>query len=240
MAKKKLYDLIWQDDHLLIANKSSGLPVIPGRNLEMASLKQRLEKDHNIHLWTTHRIDKETSGLVIFAKNQEAHKSMNQIFLDHKIEKIYRCIVRGVVESEEKTIDKRIYVDSKVQKVKINPQGKSAISHYKSVETSKGFSLVQVRIETGRTHQVRVHLSSESYPIIGDQLYNRIPNIYLKDIKKKYKNPRGENRPMIGRCALHAWGLSFIHPISGELLKLESELPKDIRACWNQLVKNDK
>ena len=240
MAKKKLYEIIWQDSDLLIANKSTGLPVIPGRNLEMLSLKQRLEKDLDIHLWTTHRIDKETSGLVVFAKNPEAHKAMNQLFLDHKIAKIYRCICRGTISTKEKTIDKPIFIDSKVQKVKIHPHGKASVSHFKSIETSKSFSLVQVRIETGRTHQVRVHLSTEGYPIIGDLLYNRTPEVFLKDIKKKFKSKSVQERPMISRCALHAWGLSFIHPITNELLELESELPKDIRACWNQMVKNDK
>lgn len=241
MAKRLTYDILFQDDNILCVNKPSGMPVIPGRNLETLSLKQRLEKDLAQQIWVTHRIDKETSGIVLFAKTAEAHKLINMAFQDHKINKVYRCICRGSVKKDVQHVNKPIYIDSKTNKVKIHPHGKESRSSYKSIEISKSYSLVEVHIETGRMHQVRVHMSSEGYPIVGDQLYNNKPEIYLKDIKKKYKGDFYEDqRPMISRCALHAYGLSFVHPITGEKMKIHSELPKDIKACWNQLHKNDK
>lgn len=238
---KKLYEIIYQDDVILVANKTTGITVIPTRTGVPRSLKDYLEIEVGHNLFTVHRIDKETSGIVIFAKNEEAHKNLSLQFQKRKVVKEYLCLTAGNGLNQWKEINKPILIDSRSKTVKINQDGKYAISHYKCIENSKRFSKHLVKIETGRMHQIRIHMASVGHPILGDELYNRHPKVLLSSFKKKYSrtNRDKEERSLMQRAALHAYTLEIIHPTTNDKMKFSATLPKDINACWNQISKWD-
>ena len=238
MAGNKVYQEIYKDHDILVVNKAPGIPVIPGRNLKIKSLVEHLKVDYNQDIFVNHRIDRFTSGIVLFALSKDAHKFINEQFLNNKVNKYYQCISVGKLKQGKHLIDKPIFIDPRVQKVSIKPKGKKSVSIYEGLESAGQFHKIEVKIETGRTHQVRIHLASEKLPILGDQMYNKRPDYFLKDIKKKFsENKNREERPIIGRQALHAYSLEILHPTSGKSKKFIAEWPKDMRACWNMLTK---
>lgn len=241
MSKSKFFTLIHKDDHVIVVNKAPGIPVVPSRDPNEKSLVKLLQYQLDRHIYVVHRIDRETSGIVVFAFDEETHKALNLQFYKREVEKHYISICAGIAQSEWTSVNKRLSMDANTHRMKIDQRGKEALSHYKSLETSNKYSKNLVKIETGRTHQVRIHLSSEGFPILGDKLYNFNPNLKLSHMKKKYV-PAGKGkteRPLMPRTALHAFSLKFIHPQSKVELFFEAELPKDMRACWNQIMKWD-
>lgn len=240
MAKPK-FQIIFEDEDLIVVNKTTGIAVIPTRSGYPLSLKQMLETQFDYNIFVVHRIDRETSGIVIFAKNEEAHKSLNHQFLKRIVTKEYLCLCKGNTSEEWETIDKSILIDSRLKLVRISNDGKRAISHYKSLMNSKRYCKNLVRIETGRMHQIRVHMASVGHPILGDSLYNKHPEIYLSSFKKKYTSSKGSDQEesLMKRAALHAYSLEILHPRTEEKIKFTAELPKDIKACWNQIEKWD-
>lgn len=241
MAKTN-YAIIYEDESIIVVNKSTGITVIPTRDGHVKSLKEVLDFQLGIEAFVVHRIDRETSGIVIFAKNEEAHRHLNNQFLKRKVIKEYICLSNGTTQEEWIEINKPILKDTRSKLVRIHPTGKKAISHFKSIENSKKFSKNIIRIETGRMHQIRIHLASVGHPILGDELYNKNPKILLSQFKKKYQSGSvfEEERSMMQRTALHAFSLTVFHPESEEKMYFEAELPKDIKACWTQIMKWDK
>lgn len=238
MAGNKLFTEIYKDEDILVVNKTAGIPVIPGRNLKISSLIELLKKEYKQEIFINHRIDRFTSGIVLFALHSEAHVAINEMFKNNEVDKIYQCIAVGKLEEGEHIVDKPIFIDSRSQKVSIKPKGKKSKSIYKGIESAGIFHKLEVKIETGRTHQVRVHMESERLPILGDALYNKKPFYYLKDIKKKFSESKHkESRPLISRQALHAYHLTITHPSSGKQISFTADWPKDMRACWNLLQK---
>lgn len=239
MAGNKNYIELYKDDHILVVNKLAGIPVIPGRNLQLKSLVDLLKEKHQQDIFVNHRIDRFTSGIVIFALNKESHANINEQFLNNEVDKLYHCISAGNIKEGEHVIDKAIYINARSPKVSLHPKGKKSISIYKGIESKGNFHKIEVKIETGRTHQVRVHMNSERLPILGDTLYNKNPFYYLKDLKKKKfsQNKNKEERPIIGRQALHAYSLRLKHPKTNKELVFSAEWPKDMRAAWNILKK---
>ena len=242
MSKSKFYEVIYEDKSILVLNKESGIPVVPTRDPNEKSLVKILQSKYDQHIYVVHRIDRETSGIIVFAFSEEAHKNLNSQFYKREVVKHYLCISHGVGGSDWKTVQKKISLDGNSHKMKIDPMnGKDALSHYKSLDVSKRYSRNIVKIETGRTHQVRIHMASEALPLLGDTLYNRNPKLKLSYIKKKYV-PGGkgkDERSLMRRTALHAHSLKFRHPITGMELEYEAAEPKDMRACWNQISKWD-
>lgn len=160
-----------------------------------------------------HRLDKNTSGLLIVAKNDEAHFKLSEMFKEHRLEKKYLAIVKGKLKNKEGIIDNYIGRDKKDRKKMAvlsehDSGAKRAISIYKVLKENENFSLVEVEIKTGRTHQIRVHMKSINNPILGDEVYSR--------------NTLGYNRQM-----LHSYYLKFNHPITNEILEIRSKIPKD-------------
>ena len=174
-----------------------------------------------------------------FALNKESHATINEMFQNNEVDKIYHCISAGNIKEGVHTIDKAIYINSRSPKVSLHPKGKKSISIYRGLESKGNFHKIEVKIETGRTHQVRVHMSSERLAILGDKLYNKNPFYYLKDLKKKKfsQSKNKEERPIIGRQALHAYSLQLKHPKTNKVLEFIAEWPKDMRAAWNVLKK---
>ena len=235
----KLTDFtIAETDDWIALNKPSGLLSIPDREGKDVSLKKLLiEKYDNI--FTVHRLDKDTSGLIVFAKNETTHKLLSQQFEERQTEKIYRGLVLGSLAEKEGTIDAPIAEDpAKKGLMTVYRKGKESITAYEVLEDFKIFSWVQFQIYTGRTHQIRVHAKHIGHPVVCDELYGDGKPIMLSSLKHKFKLSKNEleERPILNRLALHALSLQFIN-IHREKIKLEAPVPKDLRALLQQLRK---
>ena len=235
----KISDYIIADTPDFIAlNKPSGLLSIPDREGKDISLKKLLiEKYGNI--FTVHRLDKGTSGLIVFAKNEAAHKHLSLQFEARQTEKIYLGLVLGSLAEKKGTIDALISEHPlKKGLMTVYRKGKESITDYEVLEDFKIFSWVQFQILTGRTHQIRVHAKHIGHPILCDDLYGDGKPILLSSLKHKFKLSKNEleERPILNRLALHALSLQFINT-NGEKIKLEAPLPKDLRAFLQQLRK---
>ncbi len=212
-------DIVYEDDDIIVVNKPKGMVVHPANgnpdgtlvNAIMAICKDSLSGiGGEIRPGIVHRLDKDTSGLLIVAKNDKAHVNMSEQIKNHEVKKTYIALVRGVVKENEATIDMPIgRSTSDRKKMAVIKTGRNAVTHIKVLKRYNKYTLLQVNIETGRTHQIRVHLSYIGYPIIGDCTYSN------------GKNEFG----VVGQC-LHAKCLEFKHPITGAEMKLEAPLPK--------------
>ena len=223
-------DIIYEDDDMLVINKEKGIVVHPGSgnpdgtlaNAVMAKCKGSLSGiGGKIRPGIVHRIDKDTSGLIIVAKNDTAHINLSKQIQDREVKKTYIALVRGVIKENEATINMPIGRSSKDRKkMAVTKDGKEAITHFKVLKRYNGFTLLEVKIETGRTHQIRVHLSEIGYPIVGDEVYSN------------GKNPFGVKGQM-----LHAEKLELKHPRTGKDLTFEAPVPKYFANIINQLEK---
>jgi 23S rRNA pseudouridine1911/1915/1917 synthase len=233
-------DVCFEDDHLLIINKKAGLRTIPDRySADGPNLFAMLKKRYG-NIWVIHRLDKDTSGIICFAKSEEAHKSMSLQFQDRTVKKTYSAIVDGALTKSSGSIATSIapHPNRKGAMI-INNNGKAALTHFQLKEGFKQFSLLEVEIMTGRTHQIRVHLASIHHPLAVDKLYGKREALFLSEIKRKgFKIGRNkEERPILNRQPLHANQLVFVHPASGETMHITASLPKDMNALLKQLRK---
>jgi 23S rRNA pseudouridine1911/1915/1917 synthase len=231
-------EIVGDDDHCLVLNKPSGILVIPDRfRLELPNLFSILQEELG-KIFVVHRIDKETSGIVVFAKTPEAHAALNAQFENREVEKAYFGIVLGVPSSQEGQIDMPLAEIPKkpgVMRVDLK-SGKEAVTRYRVVERFQGYSFLELSPKTGRLHQIRVHLQAMGTPLVGDKLYGDGRGFYLSDIKHGYKSD-GDEKPLLGRTALHAGKLTLTHPQTGERESYSAELPKDIVSVLRYLRK---
>jgi 23S rRNA pseudouridine955/2504/2580 synthase/23S rRNA pseudouridine1911/1915/1917 synthase len=238
LAKNNLQIIFENDDYVAI-NKPAGLLTIPDREQSEKSLKEMLQEKYGA-IFTVHRLDKDTSGLVIFAKNETAHKFFSRLFEERKIEKYYLGIVIGAPENKTGSIDAPI-TEHLLHKgtMTVHRNGKPSLTTYEVLDLNKHFSLVSFQLHTGRTHQIRVHAKHIGHPLAGDPLYGDGKPILLSSIKKKFKLSKHdeEERPMISRLALHSYKLSFEDP-DQKRVELVAEMPKEFRALMQQLKKN--
>lgn len=221
-------EIIYEDKDIIVVNKPKGMVVHPANgnpdgtlvNAVMAICKDSLSGiGGEIRPGIVHRIDKDTSGLLIVAKNDKAHVNMSEQIKNHEVKKTYIALVRGVIKENEATIDMPIGRSvSDRKKMAVTKNGKNAITHIKVLKRYNKYTLLQINIETGRTHQIRVHLSHIGYPIVGDYTYSN------------GKNEFG----VIGQC-LHAKSLEFKHPITQKEMKLEAPLPQYFENILKQL-----
>lgn len=229
--------IVHEDADLIVIDKPAGLVVHPAAGNLDGTLVNALLHHCRGELsgiggvsrpGIVHRIDKDTSGLLVVAKSDRAHEGLARQFQEHSIERLYAAIVYGVPTPAEGTIDTwigRSDADRKKMAVNREGRGKHAVTHYRSVERLYGTTLIECRLETGRTHQVRVHMAHSGHPLIGDQVYGRD--------RKGFKSIL----ETVGfkRQALHAKQLGFIHPVNGETLRFESPLPADMQELLSQL-----
>ncbi len=233
-------EVLFEDTHMLIVNKPAPLLTIPDRfNPELLNVKQGLERYFG-EIFTVHRLDKETSGVLVFARTPEAHKHLNTQFEKRKTEKYYWALVRGNPPAESGTINEPIAEHSFTPgKMIVHGRGKASVSHYKLLKKLGPFSLLEVQIETGRTHQVRVHLQYLGCPLAIDSLYGNSTAIYLSRIKRKYKRKEEQQeRPLMSRLTLHAQKLLLDHPDNNQRMTFTAPAPKDFNALVKQLEKH--
>ena len=221
-------EIVYEDSDIIVVNKPKGMVVHPANgnpdgtlvNAIMAICKDSLSGiGGEIRPGIVHRIDKDTSGLLIVAKNDNAHVKMSEQIKNHEVKKTYIALVRGVLKKNEATIDMPIgRSTSDRKKMAVNKNGKNAITHIKVLKRFDKYTLLQVNIETGRTHQIRVHLSHIGYPIVGDYTYSNGKNEF----------------DVVGQC-LHAQKLEFKHPITQKYMCLEAELPQYFKDILDKL-----
>ncbi len=234
---KNLPDIVFEDDALLVLDKPSGLLVLPDRyDPSLPNLLDTLNDQYG-RIYVVHRIDRETSGLIVFAKTEDAHRHLNQQFEARETEKVYEAICIGEMEQESEQIDMPMAESSgKKRRMRIDPEGKDARTELRVLERFVDYTFVEARPQTGRTHQIRVHLSAVHLPILGDTLYGGGNGFYLSAVKKGYR-PKEEEKPLLSRVALHAGKISFVHPGGNQRVTFQSELPKDMRIVLNYLRK---
>ena len=226
-------DVIYEDNDIIVINKAKGMVVHPGNgnpdgtlvNAVMAKCKGSLSGiGGEIRPGIVHRLDKDTSGLIIVAKNDEAHISMSNQIKNRNVKKTYIALVRGIIKENEATINMPIGRSTKDRiKMAVTRNGKEAVTHFKVLERFDGFTLLEVIIETGRTHQIRVHLAEIGYPVVGDSVYSN------------GKNPFGVKGQM-----LHSARLVFNHPITNRKMELEAPLPEYFDRVLISLRNGDK
>ncbi len=206
-----MIDVIYEDNHLLVVNKPINIPVQADSSgdddflsILKKYIKEKYNKSGNVYLGLVHRLDRPTSGIMVFAKTSKAAKRLSSQIKGHEFKKTYMAVVCGKIDNSGRFCDK-LLKDSKKNISKVSPLGKDAILNYELIEYKDGLSLVKVDLETGRSHQIRVQFSFRGFPLYGDYKYNPHPE---------------------GSLALFACALEFTHPVTKERLKFSLELPK--------------
>lgn len=246
-------DIVFEDEYLLIVNKPAGMVTHPAYknysgtlvNAVMYYAQQKNDTLSSINGFEragiVHRLDKDTSGLLVIAKDEDTHRRLSDQFFKHTIQREYNAIIWGKLKEKSGTIECRLGRDKKDRKkvAVINDEdegGKNAITNYEIIKEYEFLSLIKLILKTGRTHQIRVHLSSIGHPVLGDEAYGgRTPHsiVLTNNIKSQIKNLLEE----MPRQALHARILGFVHPKTKEKLFFESDLPSDMK---NIISKVDK
>lgn len=221
-------EVVYEDSDIIVVNKPKGLVVHPANgnwdgtlvNAVMAICKDSLSGiGGEVRPGIVHRLDKDTSGLLIIAKNDKAHINMSNEIKNREVKKVYIALVRGIVAENEATINMPIGRSNKDRKkMAVVKNGKEAITHFKVIKRFDKYTLLEVKIDTGRTHQIRVHLSEIGYPVVGDEIYSN-----------------GKNEFGVHGQLLHAKSLDFKHPITGKDMHLEAELPEEFKNVLKKL-----
>jgi len=233
------YDIIFEDDDLLIINKMADVLSIPDRwNLDIPNLRSILDEKYG-KIFVVHRLDKETSGIMLFAKNAETHKYFNDLFEHQKIKKLYHVVVSGILQRNELDVDIPVMTDPSTKGKSIpSSRGKESLTKIKVLQRFKVATLIECDLITGRHHQIRVHCSAIGHPLLIDRMYGSKSEFMLSSIKRKFNLKKGtEERPIIERITMHAHSLQFIHPKSEDEVTFTAEYPKDFSALLQVLGK---
>lgn len=225
-------NVIYEDEDIIVINKEKGMVVHPGNGRTEDTLVNALmQKCKNslsgiggkIRPGIVHRLDKDTSGIIIVAKNDKAHINLSEQIKNRKVNKYYIALVRGNVIENNATINMPIARSTKDRKkMAVSEKGKEAITHFKVLKRYNGYTLLKLKIDTGRTHQIRVHLAEIGHPVVGDEVYSN-----------------GKNKFGVKGQCLHAKRIEFVHPTSNKKMVLEAELPKYFKDILEKLDKEE-
>jgi RluA family pseudouridine synthase len=238
--------ILYRDEHFVALDKPSGLASVRERWTDDESafvLVHRMLREADPEARkprVVHRLDKETSGVILFATSLEAARSLSRQFREREVEKTYQGIVQGTPPDEEGEVTLELDEDrSRPGRVRVvRHGGKSSLTLWRRREAFAGYALLDLRPRTGRTHQLRVSLEYLGYPLLGDPEYGGREGLFLSELKRRYKAKRGlEERPIIGRVALHAASIDLVHPITGERVTITAEPPKDFLLALKYLRK---
>ena len=233
-------EILFEDQYIIAVNKPSGVLSIPDRfNPNLPNLVSSLKIKYP-DIIPVHRLDKFTSGVILFAKDAETHKLISADFESRNVEKYYIALVDGIPSPDSGRIDVPISESTVTRgKMLVHKRGKSSITEYKVLKSFKTYSLLYLKLFTGRMHQIRVHMQYLGNPLIVDQLYGKRDSFYLSEIKHKKFNlgKSDDEKPLLTRQPLHAEKLVIIHPYTSERLEIQSPLPKDIQAVIHQMEK---
>lgn len=244
-------DIVYEDDALMVVNKPAGMVVHPGHGNYSGTLinaliyhVDNLPANSNERPGLVHRIDKDTSGLLVIAKTEAAMTHLSKQFFNKTSQREYIALVWGNIEEEEGTIEGHVgrHPKNRLQ-MHVFPdgeQGKEAVTHYKVIERLGYVTLVSCKLETGRTHQIRVHMKHIGHTLFNDERYGG-EKILKGTTFTKYKQFVENAFKILPRQALHAKTLGFIHPVTGEKMNFDSEIPEDIANCiekWRQYTKH--
>lgn len=215
-------DILFEDEHLLVINKPAGIPVIPSQMHPHGTLAngvlfhfEQQGLSYTVH--TVTRLDRDTSGVMLIAKHRHAHELFVREQKKHKVERSYQALVHGNISPMKGIIDAPIdRKEGSIIERCVTPSGKRAVTHYEVLKQAGEISLLKIKLETGRTHQIRVHFSHEGHPLLGDDLY-------------------GGERTMISRQALHSYQLKFLHPFHNKEMIFEAACPPDMKTIIDKL-----
>ena len=239
-TKNSDYSVIYSDDDFVVLNKRSGILIAADRYNEDAPRLDLLAEKEFGKLYAVHRIDKDTSGLIIYARNADAQRNLSMQFEKREVHKTYHALVYGhpLWETLEVKLPLLPDGDARHRTVVNKKIGKPSFTSFRLIGTCGPYSWIEAQPKTGRTHQIRVHLAENGLCIVFDPLYsgNQKP-LRLSEIKKKWNGDEYEERPLLSRLALHAYKIEFTHPRTGEAVSFEAPYPKDMEATRKQLSK---
>jgi len=227
-------DIVFEDEYLAVINKPAGIVVHPGAGIASGTLANAIAYHFSLEQTPTeggsdragivHRLDKDTSGLIVVAKNEEIHEALSEQFRSRSVVKSYVTLVHGVTRENSGKIDRPIARDRRNRlKMTVSQTGRSALTLWKVRQRFEKVTLLDVEIKTGRTHQIRVHLGSITHPVVGDATYNEGRDNTIADVDLRAAIQK------LGRFFLHAEKLSFTHPKSGDKLAFNAELPNELK-----------
>ena len=240
MPPVSYFSILYQDQAILVVDKAAGIAVLPERwEHDKLNLLDIVRRDYPLAV-AVHRIDKETSGLLLMSLDPVSARTLQIAFEARRIGKIYHAIVAGVPSWDEMACNAPLFIDGdRLHRSVVckpgNPQARNCESRFRVIERFRGFCLVEVVLLSGRTHQIRAHAAHLGYPIAGDHLYGGPKEIRLSAIKPKWRGDLYAEKPLLDRVGLHARQLNFGHPSSEVAMEFFAEYPKDIRASLAQL-----
>ncbi len=243
MCAKLRIPVLYEDSQLLLVNKPSGVLSLPDgydpRSPVLAAVLRPTYGD----LWVVHRLDRETSGVIALARNEQAHQKLNDQFETRQVVKVYHALVSGSPPWDEHSISAPLVIDAdRHHRTLIDQQtGKPSETNFKVLERfargKQHYTLIEAQPLTGRTHQIRVHLAALGIPVAVDVLYGSAKPVLLSELKRDYRGNVEEERPLLGRLGLHACQLTLRHPTTDQILTFDAPYPKDLAATLNQLRK---
>ena len=240
MKKNNDFSTIYVDDDIVVLNKRSGILIAADRYNPDAPRLDLIAQEEFGKLYAVHRIDKDTSGIIVYARNIEAQRNLSMQFEKRQVKKVYHALVYGHPLWETLTVDLPLLPDGDPHHRTVVSKrfGKHSVTDFRLIGSCGQFSWIEARPETGRTHQIRVHLAEKGFSIVCDPLYggNQKP-VRLSEIKRKWNGDTEEERPLLSRLALHAYKIEFTHPKTGETVSFTADYPKDMDATRKQLAK---
>lgn len=240
MAKNFDYSVIYSDDSIVVLNKRSGILIAADRYNPDEPRLDLLAQEEFGKLYAVHRIDKDTSGLIVYARTAEAQRDLSMQFEGRKVHKTYHALVYGHPLWETLHVDLALQPDgdARHRTVASKRYGKPSVTDFVNIGSCGPYSWIEAKPLTGRTHQIRVHLAENGLSIVCDPLYsgNQKP-VRLSEIKRKWNGDEFEERPLLSRLALHAYKIEFTHPVTHEPVTFTAPYPKDMEATRKQLAK---